>query len=50
MEFPDHVMHHINVAVVAMILSKTYGYGFVDDIKCLLNFLFILFDSSNTKR
>ncbi|RHZ82734.1 hypothetical protein Glove_104g14 [Diversispora epigaea] len=34
--FPDHVMHHINVAVVAMILSKTYGYGFistVDDFK-----------------
>ncbi|CAG8447286.1 8317_t:CDS:2 [Diversispora eburnea] len=35
MDFPDHVKHHINVAVVAMILSKTYGYGFitVDDIK-----------------
>lgn len=36
MNFPDHVLFNINVAVVAMILRKRYGYEFErdDDSKC----------------
>ncbi|GBB99368.1 hypothetical protein RclHR1_00350024 [Rhizophagus clarus] len=31
MDFPDHVLFNINVAVVAMILRKRYGYEFERD-------------------